>query len=349
MAPDPPGFFPPAQCIPPLQSPHKQTFILLHGRGLSAHIFGPDLLSTTFSMTGDKVQYDDDDGEPLLSPVPSTTGTQSDRAVVTTTTTTTIPTTSPTLREAFPHAKFTLPLAPRHRATIYKRSLIHQWCDSWDPSGTSSASSKEEWRAAPGLRDTVSHLHGLTRAEAETLGGRTGNIVLGRLSQGCAAALAALLLWDGPPLMGFWGMCDWLFFEGDVKAVLGLSGPGDDGAGGEEEFDPFEREVDEKGRGVCEEEGCMETRVVRALRERLELEEGDGRGLRSRPGSFDTPVFLGHGVEDDKVPVVRGREAAECLRAAGLDAEWREYHGLGHWYSDEMFSDMVSFLKDRAD
>jgi predicted esterase len=81
------------------------------------------------------------------------------------------------------------------------------------------------------------------------------------------------------------------------------------------------------------------------LREALEL---DGEGPVSRPRAFDTPVFLGHGVDDDKVPVVRGREAAACLRAAGVDAEWNEYQGLGHWYSVEMLTDMASFLAHRT-
>jgi predicted esterase len=53
-------------------------------------------------------------------------------------------------------------------------------------------------------------------------------------------------------------------------------------------------------------------------------------------------------VDDDKVPVVRGREAAACLRAAGVDAEWNKYQGLGHWYSAEMLTDMASFLAHRT-
>jgi predicted esterase len=92
---------------------------------------------------------------------------------------------------------------------------------------------------------------------------------------------------------------------------------------------------------------CLEAKVVRMLREMLEL--GDQLDApKTRPAAFDTPVFLGHGVEDDKVPVAGGRAAAECLRAAGLDVEWREYGGLGHWYSPEMLADMACFLTNRA-
>ncbi|KAK4100154.1 alpha/beta-hydrolase, partial [Parathielavia hyrcaniae] len=237
-----------------------------------------------------------------------------------------------TLQKLFPHTRFVFPLAPRHRATIYARSIIHQWFDSWhldDPNTTPIDA--EEWRCVDGLRDTVAYLHRLIREEAGLVGG-VKNVVLGGLSQGCAASLMAVLLWDGEPLGGYLGMCGWLVFERDVEGVL---------ARGWDEFDPFERE-DGDGDRVSEQAADVEARVVRALREKLELEHTSQ--ITSRPRSFDTPVFLGHGTEDDKVPVARGKGAAECLRAAGLDAKWRVYRGLGHWYSPTMLADMATFL-----
>jgi acetyl esterase/lipase len=112
-------------------------------------------------------------------------------------------------------------------------------------------------------------------------------------------------------------------------------------------FDPFDRgDEDEDGENGEEEALGVEASVVKVLREMLEL-EGDG-GVKSRPKAFDTPVFLGHGTEDDKVPVARGRGAAECLRAAGMHVEWKEYSGLGHWYSADMLTDIASFLADQA-
>lgn len=355
MAPDPPGFFPPPRTTPPLSPPHRTTLILLHGRGLSAHTFGPDILSTPF---------------PPPPPIPNT-------SPITTITTPPLaaaaaaePTTLPTL---LPHTKHIFPLAPRHRATIYKRSVIHQWFDSWHldrahgpGSGSGSGSDPdpdvnlggirtdtEEWRAVDGLRDTVAHVHALVRAEAAAVGGPR-NVVLGGLSQGCAAGLAATLLWDDgeEALGGFVGMCGWLVFERAVRGVLGLPGGTGGGNGDVEEemgFDPFDRgdesedEDGEDGEGVL----GVEARVVKVLREMLEF-EGGGRRVRSRPKAFDTPIFLGHGTEDDKVPVARGRGAAECLRAAGMQVEWREYNGLGHWYSADMLTDIVSFLANQV-
>ncbi|KAL2195112.1 Alpha/Beta hydrolase protein [Corynascus similis CBS 632.67] len=308
MAPDPPGYFPPVRTIPPLSLPHKQTFILLHGRGLSWDTFGKQ-------------------EETRLC----------------------------TLRTLYPHAKFVLPVAPRQRATIYARSIIHQWFDSWHLSSSSLSSSsdddddgeegnqeqEEEWRCIAGLRDTVAHVHKLIRGEAALIGG-TGNVVLGGLSQGCAAGLAALLLWDGDEsLGGFLGMCGWLVFERAVRGVL--SGGDGYGRSDDDGYDPFERE-DEEGAAV-QQELCVEAKVVRLLREMLEL---DGDGQTCRPKSFDTPVFLGHGLADEKVPNARGRRAADCLRAAGFHVEWKAYSGLGHWYSREMLADMASFLTQKT-
>ncbi|KAL2169563.1 hypothetical protein VTG60DRAFT_5875 [Thermothelomyces hinnuleus] len=150
-------------------------------------------------------------------------------------------------------------------------------------------------------------------------------------------------------------MCGWLVFERALRGALS-DGKGDGGEEGEDDgFDPFEREEEEEeeekedgaGMGEKQEEVSVEAKVVRALREMLELD--DGKGPTCRPRAFDTPVFLGHGLDDDKVPISRGRGSAEFLKAAGMHVEWKEYHGLGHWYSPAMLSDMASFLAHQTD
>jgi hypothetical protein len=30
----------------------------------------------------------------------------------------------------------------------------------------------------------------------------------------------------------------------------------------------------------------------------------------------------------------------------GMDVRWKEYDGLGHWYSEDMLRDIVDFLKE---
>ncbi|KAI3530712.1 acyl-protein thioesterase [Colletotrichum filicis] len=86
--------FPPPMIIPPLKQPHQQTIILLHGRGSSAKIFAPELLSVPLNNSATS---------PGLNAC--------------------------TFRDLLPHTRFVFPTAPRSRATIYRRAIINQWYD----------------------------------------------------------------------------------------------------------------------------------------------------------------------------------------------------------------------------
>ena len=83
--------------------------------------------------------------------------------------------------------------------------------------------------------------------------------------------------------------------------------------------------------------------ALRWLRDELELPGGDAGDDSS---AFQkVPIFLGHGVEDDRVSVIIGRNAADCLGTLGVQTLcWKEYQGLAHWYSGEMLWDVVAFL-----
>ncbi|KAK3370082.1 Alpha/Beta hydrolase protein [Podospora didyma] len=390
--------FPDPLIIEPLQQPHKQTFILLHGRGSSATKFGPALLQTSFPFPS------------VLPPANTTT-----------------PVT--TLISTFPHARFIFPTAPRSRATLYRRSIIRQWFDNSDLTTPDDqhTSAANEGTMVEGLQRTVGYLHDLLKQEIAVLSGGGGggaeNVVLGGLSQGCATSLVTLLLWDGETrLGGAFGMCGWVPFlphlwsgghgSGAVGAVDGkgeLYGErvsdddeeeGDDEDGedededGEQEYDSDgdesngdedEEENDEEdgddederldrktaeGKGESWEDTFdpfshsdsgddseKETHpasslpahpavaAVHILREKLELK---GKQLESPSPSLRTPLFLGHGDKDGKVPIHLGRGAANCLESLGVDVSWREYEGLGHWYSREMLADLTHFLKSRT-
>jgi predicted esterase len=73
---------------------HRQTLIILHGRGSTAEQFAEPFLSHPVS--------------------PLNEGS-----------------TSISFREHFPHSKFVVPTASLRRAAIWKRSLTHQWFDNW--------------------------------------------------------------------------------------------------------------------------------------------------------------------------------------------------------------------------
>lgn len=71
--------------------------------------------------------------------------------------------------------------------------------------------------------------------------------------------------------------------------------------------------------------------------------------LSRLPSSISKPssssMAVGHGNQDDKVPIEIGREAAKCLDLLGANVESIEYEGLGHWYSPQMLRDIIEFLR----
>lgn len=325
--------FPDPLVVPPL-STHKYTFVLLHGRGSSAANFGPALLSTPIPVCA------------VRTAVPGTAAV-------------------PTLASLFPHAKFIFPTAPRNRATVYKRSIINQWFDCWhineDPD-------RDAWLMIEGLQQTTSFLHDLLRREATLVGG-TQNVVVGGLSQGCAASLVGALLWEGESLGAFVGMCGWLPYKGAIGAAaggrdIGLDSPGNDQdvddfnpfshspvGGGEGDFDPFDRPVSGQADYTFKlsyeniTDPCA--RAILQLREEIELQDTVPFSSGG-PSVTYTPVFLGHGTEDEKVPIQLGKRSAECLESLGIHTSWHEYQGLGHWYSEDMLADLVHFLLEHT-
>ncbi|KAK6844186.1 Acyl-protein thioesterase [Apiospora arundinis] len=302
--------YPEPLVVPPFLPPHQQTFIILHGRGSSGDAFGPPLLDTPLT--------------PKRSSSPSSklaaelTSTQS-------------------LVTAFPHALFVFPSAPRRRAALYKRTLTYQWFDNWDLAPP--AIEREELQN-PVLRETTLFLHQLLRTEIELVPGGAKHVVLGGLSQGCAASLVALLLWEGDPLGAFVGMSGWLPYAYRMNGLIQTENEKDEGV-----FDPFQRDEGE-GDKSCDEVQSPERPIDEAvawLREQIELGI-DGPIGQNEIASEMTPVFLGHGVMDDKVNVDLGKMARDTLSKLELRVTWKEYKNLGHWYSNDMLRDLTNYL-----
>lgn len=308
----------------PLQEPHKRTFIILHGRGSNAQKLGPELLATPIVTKPAAAS------SPHLAtasqPTPKVAEDESDPV---------------TLRTAFPYAKFIFPTASVRRATIYKRAPIHQWFNNWilpkDP--TAPGADENEDFQIEGLRETTLYLHGILRQEIAALDRGAHDVVLGGLSQGCAAALVALLMWEGERLGACFVMCGWLPFGETLRRVA--SGTSETDATQEDDDD----DLFERGDDVEQHEELERAqRAIAHLREVLELP-------RDRP-SLDlstvqkTPILLCHGIKDEKVNVRLGRAAYQALITLGAEQVfWREYEGLGHWYSSEMLGDIASFLE----
>jgi predicted esterase len=285
------GKFPDPMIVLP-QLEHRQTIIVLHGRGSYAAKFGPPLLETAV------------DGEALQT--------------------------------AFPHAKIIFPTACKEKATIYKNPT-HQWFDNWHLEDYT----KRQHLMADGLSKSCEFIHGLLEAEIEEVGKE--NVVLWGLSQGCAASLASLLAWDGKPFAAVIGMCGWLPFGNELVKIAGgaheESDEEDDdpfALSGDEDEDPFACSDDED-----EEKGDLPSQAAAFLRELIDMEYKKGKVFQQ------IPVFLGHGIEDEKVDIKLEREAKKALELMGTDVQMKEYEDLGHWYSEDMLRDIFKFIKEK--
>ncbi|KAJ4369224.1 hypothetical protein N0V83_006309 [Neocucurbitaria cava] len=124
-------------------------------------------------------------------------------------------------------------------------------------------------------------------------------------------------------------------------------GMSDVATGGEEQEEGASTEFEdmfEREDGDPKEEESNSEKAIGYLSEELQAERD--KIVRTGPFSFESiPVFMGHGTEDEKVPIEIGRLAADFLDIIGVNIEWKEYEGLGHWYSSDMLRDVVRFLK----
>jgi predicted esterase len=180
-----------------------------------------------------------------------------------------------------------------------------------------------------GLRETSAFLHGLITQEARLVG--VERIILGGLSQGCAAALHVLLNFqpDSGALLGFVGMCGWLPF-----AATFIEPADEDNFFDAEPANPVPDLV------------RLQLSAANTARDIASLPALDLDPNQS-PAFARTPVFLGHGTHDEKVVIKLGEQARDVLQQLGCQVEWKEYDE-GHWYKvPEQIDDLVVWLKSR--
>ena len=277
-----------------------------------------------------------------------------------------------TLLECLPTTKFILPTATLTHASRFAEMRLRQWFDCW----SYFEQEEREELQVEGLRATVGHVHGLIRREVELVG--AGNVVLGGLSQGCAASLISLLSWEGEPFAGVVGMCGWLPFRKFAEESFGRKLYGED-----KEFDEGNAEL-ENDKHAEDEEGPVPTNIlvakskqglssgkvlgsslgskVDAAQPKRESAVGplstadsqagaikdliDMLDLKGQPSMLfrQVPVFLGHGANDETVPAQRTPEASRVLNKLGTESTYKLYPDLMHWYSPAMLGDVVDFL-----
>ncbi|KAK2849614.1 hypothetical protein FQN49_005580 [Arthroderma sp. PD_2] len=268
---------------------------------------------------------------------------------------------SSNLDSQLPTVRFVFPTARKRRSTILKRVPINQWYDNYslDDPGERTELQVE------GLHETSEFLRGLVEREARLLGdGGYQKIVLGGLSQGCAASVFTLLgggFGDHgyENLGGFIGMSGWLPFERQLREIAEPQPSDDD--------DPFSSgEPPNQTIDEDENKNIQALEALNHIRDILELpmleyrktdlehlEAGLATSLsHTKPVSdhLSTHAFIGHGCIDPKVSVELGEGMADFLSATlRMNVTWKEYRELGHWYGvpDEI-NDIVLFLKEKV-
>lgn len=223
------------------------------------------------------------------------------------------------LIEMLPYVRFVFPTAKRRRSSAFGRSMLTQW---FDIARLEEPSYRQDSQLQ-GLAESAAEVVAIIQDELRRVPPQ--NLILGGLSQGCAMSLAVLLCLHHS-IGGFIGMSGYFAHESGINMVLAEEDDLDD-------FNPFST-------------GEIQGKSVRAQtfeRELLCLDAIDGPSAWKTAQS--TPVLLGHGGADEKVPVHLGEAAAAVMRSAGYKVHWKSYPEQGHWYKipDEI-DDIVGFI-----
>ena len=210
--------------------------------------------------------------------------------------------------------------------------MINQW---FDIASLEDPTSRGETQSQ-GLAESAQELRAILGREIQTVSSK--NIILGGISQGCAMALFLLLSLESP-IGGFVGLSGWLPFRNDIDEIAHAETIQDTKEDGPSVlFGTSDENV------VCD----PQTDAIKFVRDILSSEGDDIESSKIGQISLTTPLFLGHGEDDQKIRYERGEEAAQTLRSLGMLIQWKGYSGLGHWYKipDEI-DDIVEFLRTK--
>ncbi|KIH87818.1 phospholipase/carboxylesterase [Sporothrix brasiliensis 5110] len=220
------------------------------------------------------------------------------------------------LAQLLPNLKFIFPTSRRRRSSAFRRSVLTQWFDIArlpDPAYRKELQLK-------GLAESAQDLLQILQQEQETAHILPGHIILGGISQGIG---------------GFVGMSGYLPFQADLDEAVTC----DRGDGTQEDIF-FMKDDDDN-------DGDIQDPAVKAIAFERDLLGLAPAGTLSRDcTACRTPIFLGHGSDDEKVPCSLGTAMADTVAKADYNVEFKMYEGLGHWYKipDEI-DDIANFLR----
>ncbi|KAF7544931.1 hypothetical protein G7Z17_g9566 [Cylindrodendrum hubeiense] len=228
------------------------------------------------------------------------------------------------LTKLLPGARFVFPTSKRRRSSAFRRSMLTQW---FDIARLPDPSYRNELQLE-GLAESAVEILEILAEELKRVPPQ--NIIIGGLSQGCSMSLAVLLCLEYP-IGGYIGMSGYLTYQSDLEIAVAEDDFSDDPFSNDDDTDQEDPSVKAQ---TFERDLLSLSYLKRATKERT---------------SCLTPVFLGHGSVDEKVPCVLGESAAKVMRDSGYQVDWKCYEGQGHWYKipDEI-DDIVSFITSRV-
>ncbi|KAI1454036.1 phospholipase/carboxylesterase [Annulohypoxylon moriforme] len=159
-----------------------------------------------------------------------------------------------------------------------------------------------------GLRMSVSAILEVIRSEEKLVPRQ--NIFLGGISQGFATVLATFFS-DGRDLAGLIGLCSWMPLSGVANSLIASK--------------------------------HEETALFNALQDAY---LGETPNQHADPVAMkSTPVFLGHAVDDEVVPIRNGKQLRDILHGLNFAVDFHEYQDGGHWVNEpDGIDDIVGFI-----
>ncbi|KAK5992565.1 Acyl-protein thioesterase 1-like protein [Cladobotryum mycophilum] len=226
------------------------------------------------------------------------------------------------LQDQFPQWRWVFPSSPVEWNATFQENM-----SSWfEAQSLTDPTIRQDLQIA-GIKTSATHICHILEDEIQQLNGKSEKLVLGGISQGGAVAIWSLLYRkrsQSERLGGFVGANTWLPFATSIQDILTRNGSPDLGnstSPTRSDHDPF-----------------LET-ILEPLKS--ELQHTNGRFLQ-------TPILMGHGIDDAYVDVELGREASHVLASIGFKVEWRDYIGAeqeGHWLKiPEQLDDIAVFL-----
>ncbi|KAL4936225.1 hypothetical protein BDV06DRAFT_216843 [Aspergillus oleicola] len=234
------------------------------------------------------------------------------------------------LDSRLPTTKLIFPTVSKRRSTILKRTTTKQWLDNYSLGDLNIRAELQ----LDELRETGAFLRNIVDEEGNGDQEGYSRVLIGGLSQGCAASAFRLLAGGfDKALGGVIGMIGWLPLENEISGILGLDENLDEDDDKNDD-DLFGSDGDAKVDGVPV---PAHIQAVNHIRDVLDLSSPDSN-YETYPNHLQTPVFLACGAADLKISV-----------RFNMGVTWKAYEEFGHLYkvSGEI-DDVLVILREKT-